>query len=317
VIHSNGIKTHLLSRLAGTGGIPVVWHAHDFYSQRPLVSHLLRWGRKRVAAVIAISEAVATDLRMVLPGTPVQVVYNAIDVKEFTPAAANGTRLDELAGLSPAAPETVRVGLVATYAKWKGQDVFLRAIAQIVSGRLKQPVRFYVIGGPIYHTTGSQFSESELRSLARQLAVERHVGFIGFQEHLAPIYQALDVVVHASTQPEPFGLTIVEAMACARPVIVSRAGGAAELFTHDYDAIGVPPGDAAALAAAMSDLVHDPERRQRLAENAVRTARERFDRNRLGPCMLKLYKHICESATGADDFSNGQELNEAGKGMAP
>src|SRR5712692_6438072 len=132
------------------------------------------------------------------------------------------------------------------------------------------------------------------------------MGFIGFQEHLAPIYQALDVVVHASTQPEPFGLTIVEAMACARPVIVSRAGGAAELFTHDHDAVGVPPGDAAALAAAMSDLIHDRERRQRLAENAVRTARERFDRNRLGPCILKLYQEICQSATCADDFSNGQ-----------
>ena len=165
------------------------------------MSHLLRWGRKRVAAVIAISEAVASDLRMVLPGTTVQVVYNAIDVHEFSPAAANGSRLDQLAGLTPAAPETIRVGLVATYAKWKGQDVFLRAIAQIVSGRLKQPVRFYVIGGPIYHTTGSQFSESDLRSLARQLDVERHVGFIGFQERLAPIYQALDIVVHASTQP--------------------------------------------------------------------------------------------------------------------
>jgi glycosyltransferase involved in cell wall biosynthesis len=317
VIHSNGIKTHLLSRLAGTGPIPVVWHAHDFYSQRPLVSHLLRWGRKRVAAVIAISKAVARDLRTVLPGTPVQVVYNAVDVKEFTPAAANGTRLDDLAGLTPGAPETVRVGLVGTYAKWKGQDIFLRAIARIVSGPLKQAVRFYVIGGPIYHTTGSQFSENELRSLARQLDIERHVGFIGFQERPAPIYQALDVVVHASTQPEPFGLTIVEAMACARPVIVSRAGGAAELFTHDYDAIGVPPGDAAALAAAMSVLVHDRERRQRLAENAVRTARERFDRDRLGPCILKLYKQICESAPGADDFSNGQEFNEAEKGMAP
>jgi glycosyltransferase involved in cell wall biosynthesis len=311
VIHSNGIKTHLLTRFAGDGVIPVVWHAHDFYSQRPLVSRLLRWGRKRVAVTIAISQAVARDLRIALPGMPVHVVHNAIDLDAFTPAVTDGACLDELAGLTPARPETIRVGLVATYAKWKGHDVFLKAIAKIVS--LKQPIRFYVIGGPIYHTTGSQFSEHELRLLAQQLQIEQHVGFIGFQERVAPIYRALDVVVHASTQPEPFGLTIAEAMACARPVIVSRAGGAAELFTHDYDAVGVPPGDAVALAEAVSELASDPQRRQHLAEHAARTAMKRFNRNRMGPCLLKVYKQISESATCADDFSNGQEFGKAAK----
>jgi glycosyltransferase involved in cell wall biosynthesis len=297
VLHSNGIKTHLLTRFARNGEIPIIWHAHDFYSQRPLVSRLLRWGRKGVAVTIAISQAVASDLRTVLPDMPIQVVPNAIDLDAFTPASAEGTWLDALAGLSRASPETVRVGLVATYAKWKGHDVFLNAIARIISRPLKPPIRFFVIGGPIYHTSGSQFSEDELRLLAQQLQIERHVGFIGFQERAAPIYRALDIVVHASTQPEPFGLAIAEAMACARPVIVSRAGGAAELFTHNYDAVGVPPSDPIALAAAVSELASDPQRRQRLAEHAARTARERFNRNRLGPCLLKLYKGICESNT--------------------
>ena len=56
-----------------------------------------------------------------------------------------------------------------------------------------------------------------------KLGVEAHVGFIGFQSEPVDIYRAADVVVHASTQPEPFGLTIVEAMACGRATVVSEA----------------------------------------------------------------------------------------------
>jgi len=81
------------------------------------------------------------------------------------------------------------------------------------------------------------------------MKIENRVGFVPFQDNPADVYRALDIVVHASTKPEPFGRTIVEAMACGKPVIAAQTGGAAELFTHDHDAVGVPPGDPAALAA--------------------------------------------------------------------
>src|SRR5262249_42521386 len=145
---------------------------------------------------------------------------------------------------------------------------------------LDRRVRFYIIGGPIYRTVKSQFSEGELRTLAAELKIADRVGFIGFQTDVAGVYRALDVVVHASTQPEPFGLTIVEAMACARSVIVAQTGGAAELFQAGQDAVGFPPGDDAALATAIQELAGDPQRRQRLAAQARRTAVERFSQER-------------------------------------
>src|SRR5262249_36473339 len=124
------------------------------------------------------------------------------------------------------------------------------------------PVRFYIVGGPIYRTQVSQFSEAELRNLAVNLGIAERTGFIPFQNETAEIYGNLDVVVHASTRPEPFGLTIVEAMACARPVIVSAAGGAAELFANGIDALGFPPGDVEQLADRMIKLRRDPELRE-------------------------------------------------------
>jgi len=282
LIHSNDNKSHILACLARPEGVPVVWHVRDFIGSRGMVSRALRWASLRAAGAIANSRAVGEDARAVLGGLPVEVIHNAIDLAGFSPGAGDGAALDRLAGV-PAAPEgTVRVGLVATFGRWKGQDLFLEAIARVIAAPPARPVRFYIVGGPIYRTAGSQFSEAELRDLAARLKVAGHVAFTGFQRDTVAAYRALDVVVHASTQPEPFGRAIVEAMACARAVIVSDAGGASELFVHDRDAMGCAPNDAGALAAAIGSLIDDPSRRARLGAEARRSAELRFSRTRLG-----------------------------------
>jgi glycosyltransferase involved in cell wall biosynthesis len=290
VVHSNGIKTHLLARLTVPRRTPVVWHLHDFYSLRPLAARLLRRVRGRVAAGIAISRAVAADAAATLPGVPVEVIPNALDLARFSPGT--GDNLDELAGTDPAPPGAVRIGLVATYAKWKGHLVFLDAARRLAAEAPHLPIRWYVIGGPIYHTT-AQFTGEELRAAAAERGVADRVRFVPFLPDPSGAYRALDVVVHASTLPEPFGLTVAEAMACGRAVVVSAAGGAAELFTDGRDGFGAPPGDAAALASAVGRLAEDPALREQLGANARATAAARFDDTRYGPQLLDLLRrHI-------------------------
>ncbi|MBD2626914.1 glycosyltransferase family 4 protein [Trichormus variabilis] len=278
LIHSNGIKTHLLTALAGVKGIPVVWHIHDFYGSRPFMAKILNLKRVSygVKQGIAISQAVAQDAQATIPSLPIEVIYNAVDVNYFSPT-------------SPTSHLTLRVGLVATFARWKGHDIFLEAASEIIKNHPHLNVRFCIVGGAIYKTRGSQFSEQELKDKAADLDIVDKVDFLGFQENIAEIYRSLDIVVHASTQPEPFGLAIVEAMACGKPVIVSQAGGAAELFTHNYDAVGVPPGETIALATAILDLLNNPEKRQIISENARHTITERFSHERLGEQLMKVY----------------------------
>ncbi len=249
-------------------------------------------GSARASAAVAISQAVALDAGAVLPRLPIHLIYNGVDTDLFCPGAGDGPALDAAAGLLAAAPGVLRVGLAGTYARWKGQDVFLDAIACFIRRRPEAAVRFYVIGGSIYDTHGSEFSEAELRVQAQRLGIAARVGFIGFQDHMADVYRALDIVIHASRRPEPFGRTIVEAMACGKPVVVSAAGGAAELFTADVDAIGFPPGDAQALAAAVERLVDSADLRQTLGDHGRRTAVGRFQRDRLGPSLLELYGQL-------------------------
>ena len=153
-------------------------------------------------------------------------------------------------------------------------------------------IRFCIVGEPIYQTRGSQFSLPELKKQAANLGLKDKVDFLGFQQDIAKIYHSLDIVIHASTQPEPYGLVIVEAMACGRPVIVSQAGGAAELFTDNYDAVGVKPGEPIALAKAILDLINNREKRQIIAENARLTVLKRFSYDGLGEKILAIYNAI-------------------------
>ncbi|HTL27868.1 MAG TPA: glycosyltransferase family 4 protein [Tepidisphaeraceae bacterium] len=296
IIHSNGIKTHIVGRLAAPKGVPVIWHIRDFISTRPLVRRMLSLALNDRVTLVANSKAVASDLKVVLSdANNVEVVYNAIDTQVFSPGPGDGKWLDELAGREPVDGDVVRVGLIATFARWKGQGLFIEAAAQLLKDQPNLSARFFVIGGPIYRTAGSQFTLEELTQLAESNGLGRKIGFVPFQKHPADVYRALDVVVHASTLPEPFGRTIVEAMSCGRPVIVSKAGGAAELFDDGQDALGVPANDCTVLSSAMGQLISDALLRRRLGEAARETAIARFDRSRLGDDMIAVYDKIIKN----------------------
>jgi glycosyltransferase involved in cell wall biosynthesis len=274
LVHSNGLKTHLLARLGVPHGVPITWHLHDFYSERPLMARLLRLLRRGVVGGVAISDAVRRDFERVVPDVPVSLVRNAVDTAHFSPGGESGT-----------SPAFVRVGLVATYANWKGHDVFLDALARLSSDL---PFRGYVVGGPIYTTAGSQWTRAELEQRAERLGLTGRVEFVPFQLDPVDVYRMLDVVVHASTRPEPFGLTIAEAMSCGRAVVVSAGGGAAELFTDGVDALGHPPGDVDALAGVIARLIRDGDLRRRMGNTARQTAVRQFGAERFGRAMASI-----------------------------
>ncbi len=256
VIHSHSIKTHVLAALLPRRA-PVVWHLHDYVGLRSVSSRLLRILARRCALAIAVSESVARDARDRLPASvPVVVVHNAVDCDRFTPVGP-ALDLDALCGLPPAPVGTVRIGLPATFARWKGHEVFLKALALVNRG----DVRGYVIGGPVYQTGQSQWSRDELESMAVTLGLADRLGFTGFLPDMPAAYRALDIVVHASTRPEPFGLVIVEAMACGRAVVAAPTGGAAELFVHGEHALSSGSGDAEALAVSLRRLADDRQLR--------------------------------------------------------
>jgi glycosyltransferase involved in cell wall biosynthesis len=204
--------------------------------------------------------------------------------------------LDTLAHLDPAPAGTVRVGLIATFSRWKGHDTFLRAIAALPASAR---VRAYIIGGALYDTDGSQYSTDELRALAVAHGLESRVGFTGFVQDSDRVMRGLDIVVHASTAPEPFGLVIAEAMACGRALVTSATGGAAELVRAGEDALTHRPGNVADLAAAIQGLAGDPAARARLGRAARATAVRRYDARRLADEFVSTYEKAAGPAVMA------------------
>jgi glycosyltransferase involved in cell wall biosynthesis len=296
VIHTNGFKMHLLGALAKPRAVPLIWHVHDYVQSRVLMARLMKLSSKRCDLAVVNSNSVRSDLKEACgEALPVQTVYNGINTQVFSPAGAC-LDLDALAGMPPAAPDTIRVGMLATFARWKGHEVLLSALS-LVDQDL--PLRGYIIGDALYQTDRSQSSIEELKTIAQRLGVSDRVGFTGFVAEPASAMRALDIVVHASTQPEPFGLVIVEAMACGRAVIVSDAGGAAELIQTKNgmgpNAMSFKPGDAAQLAERITQLAVDPKMREQLGTAGRATAIERFNRTRLAKELVPIYRSLARA----------------------
>jgi glycosyltransferase involved in cell wall biosynthesis len=285
LIHSHGLKAHLAGALSA-GCVPLIWHLHEYVSPRPVSRRLLRPLSQRVSAIVANSRDVERDARPVFgEAARIRVVHNAVDLRRFSPEG-DRLNLDDLSGLAWPANPVVRVGLVSTFGRWKGHETFLRALAILPAA---VPVRGYVIGDALYDTVGSQYTRATLERIVSALGLQARVGFTGFQPADRAI-RALDVVVHASTEREPFGLVIAEGMACGRAVITTALGGAGEIVEDGIDALISRAGDPGALAERIRRLVDDEPLRRQLGTRARDAAIARFDPDRLGSSLIDLYE---------------------------
>jgi glycosyltransferase involved in cell wall biosynthesis len=287
VVHTNGFKLHILAARVAPASMAIVWHIHEYVSSRPISRALLRRYAPRCAAIVANSCSVAADIRSVLgEKVPVTRIYNAVDPVEFSPDG-DVLDLDRLSGLPRPVPGTVRIGLVATYGRWKGHATFLEAMSRLEPSL---PIRGYIIGGPLYDTAGSQHARAEIEALIAALGLTGRIGLTGFVARPAAAMRALDVVVHASTQPEPFGLVIAEGMSSGRAVVVSAAGGAAELVTDGVDALTHTPGDIEGLGRCLERLAADAALRARLGAAARPSALRQFDPGAFARAFVDVYQ---------------------------
>jgi glycosyltransferase involved in cell wall biosynthesis len=174
------------------------------------------------------------------------------------------------------------IGMFGRISRWKGQHVFLKAIA-----RLPQ-VNAIVVGGSLFD---EEAYEKSVRQLAKELGIEHRVTFTGHVSDVMTRMAACDVVAHCSTAPEPFGLVIVQAMLAGVPVIASDAGGAREIVTEGRTGQLTPLQDDAALANAIRRYLDDPRWSIDLAREARERAKEKFS----GAAMANGFFRVLES----------------------
>lgn len=226
-----------------------VWGSdvYDFPYEGRLQGWLLRRNLRQADAVASTSEAMAQQVRRLVPGIgPVAVTPFGIDTKRFAP--------------QPQPHEGIVIGTVKTLAPKYGIDLLLRAFAQVLSAAGPSALLSLVIVGD-----GPQ--RAELEALSATLGIATRVRFAGAVPHAeVPLWlNRFDLYVAASRlDSESFGVAVLEASACALPVVVSDVGGLPEVVVQGETGWVVPREDVPALAQAIQRLIDEPEMGRRL-----------------------------------------------------
>ena len=261
--HNNGLDVRAVL-LAKWLGVPLIAYQRGTEWNSLTVRYISRF----VDAYVANSEATkGVLLGLGLQSDRIKVIYPPIDLQRFHPGVDASRQRREL-GLGDG---ELTFGIPGTLLKWKGHDVFLKA-ARLVLEAL--PAARAVIIGEV--PDGSTGYRDELMGLARELGIERRTVFTGFRRDIPELIQLLDVVVHASVKPEPFGRVIAEGMAMGKPVVASRLGGPIEIIQDGETGFLVPPGDPEKLGRRIIELLTTASLAQRLGNNARVQAAARF-----------------------------------------
>ena len=275
LVHTNSLKADLYGGVAGRlARLPVVWHLRDRLAVDYLPGAAIRLVRAMArlvpAAVVANSRATLDTLGPVAVPTAVVPSPVGIDSSRGRPARRE-------------AGDALRVGMVGRLAPWKGQHVFLDAFAKAFP---VGPETAVVVGSALF---GEDDYAAQLVQRAEELGIGARVEWRGFRDDVAQELARLDILVHASTIPEPFGQVVVEGMAMGLAVAAADAGGPSEVLTSHADGILYPPGDSAALAGVLTQLADDAGVRRRLGAAAKIRAAD-FSKELVAQQIMVVYR---------------------------
>lgn len=301
LIHANSVVAGVLVLpVANWLQAPCVVHSHDFMAA-PFTDRFLRLllRNSRQVAMIFVSRALADYYGAGQDAAyHYRIIPNGVDLAAFHADAEARTAFLRECGLPP---DCFVIGAVGRIERNKGFNVLLDAFALIAE---RYPRARLVIVGDVLFEHPRDVKQELIRQ-ARTLGVADRVVFTGFRDDIPTVMAGLDVLVHCPLEREGFGLILIEAMACGRPVIAAALGGMAEVAFAGENGLLVPPGDPEAIAAALARLLDDPALARRLGAAGQRIVRERFSVERQAAAVECLY-----------DWLLGQKTPVSGEGDA-
>jgi len=285
LIYANTQKALVVGAIASfLSRRPLVYHLHDILS----LDHFSRVNRciaaslaNRAALVIANSEASRQALIDAGgKGDRTVVIYNGFQPDRYCQPAQDRETLRQAWGLE----NSFVVGHFSRLSPWKGQHFMIEALAQSTP-----QVAAVLVGEALF---GEEDYATRLRQQVEDQGLGDRVRFLGFQSDVISLMHACNLIAHTSTAPEPFGRVVVEGMLCGRPVVAANAGGVAELIEPGHTGWLTPPGDAAALAAAIRQCYEQPEEAHRRAIAAQTAASQRFHLDHVNAQILARLQRV-------------------------
>lgn len=291
VLHTHDSRSDFIGWLAGAGtGVPRVCFAHGWlnwaraFSKERLYAALEFFAVTRAHHIIVASESMRRELLgHGLPAGRISLIPYGIDTHRFHVAPPDPAFRAEL-GIPL---DALLIGTVGRLHPWKGHRYLLEAAPDIV--RRHRRAHFLFVGDAAF-SEQSEFRR-ELRDLARSLGVESRVTWAGTRSDMPRVMQALDLFVFPSLR-EPFGIVLIEAQACGKPVIGTRVGGIPEALRDGETGVLVEPADSAGLARAMLEMLDHPERLQSMGAAGRRFVESTYSVEAMVARTERLYEEM-------------------------
>lgn len=288
ILHTNSMLAHFYGAIAArVAGVKCVWHIQDIVNPTlcfGLVEKILKLaGAKLPDKIVVVSNAVG-KIFSGASRAKVAVVYNGTDIQHYKPNTLGSNKIRKEFGISS---EEIVVGIVGRVVSWKGHRDFLHA-ANLIHQKVPN-VKFLVVGDA---TFGDQDYFEGVKKLSVDLRLGQTVFFTGFRHDVPEVIAGLDIFVHASTLPEPFGLVIIEAMASGKPVVATSGGGVPEIVEHGKTGLLVPLGDYKALAQAIIKYIEHPDMRLKMGKAGRNRVTQMFSIQRFAENMSRQYLEV-------------------------
>lgn len=261
VVHVNTINNLQCPVAARLAGCILVWHVRELAGDGAIVSAMRGLVARLAHRAVANSKAVASSLAAC--GNRVCTIYNGIDLSEYPEPDCT----------TPREPHIVCVGRLEP---WKGQHVLVEALPAVFAAHPEARATF--AGGPAVNKADYL---PALMARCAALGIGDRVCFSGPRGDIPALLRDAALLVLPSVDPEPFGRTLVEAMAAGCPPVATAAGGPLEIIEDGVNGMLVAPGDSAALARAVTELLSDPERARAMGRAGRARAVDCFSLNRM------------------------------------
>ncbi|MGQ9682224.1 MAG: glycosyltransferase [Anaerolineae bacterium] len=278
LVHCHLFNATLLGSLAGAlAGVPVVVTEHGMNLSPELVALLRLTGGHLITVCTA---AQVLGLALGLSEEQMSLIPNGVDTEHFRPDTHGGAFRARL----QVPPDVPLVGMVARLSREKGPDLFVHAASMVAA--VRPDAHFCLVGeGPL---------RAELLHTIRGLGLERRIHLVGLMADTRPVYPALDVVCLASRQ-EGQPLTLLEAMACGRPVAATSVGGTPELVQMGETGWLVAQGDMRGMAERILWLLDNPARAIEMGRAGRQRVVEHFDVRTQASAVGRLFRRLVES----------------------
>jgi glycosyltransferase involved in cell wall biosynthesis len=250
---------------------------------RRLTDRILdRWTDRYFGVAEAQRSYLTDDLGY--PPDRIRIIHNGVDPVQF--GTGTDRRVLTEIGIAPGAPVA---GIVAALRPEKDHVTFLHAARQVVDAR--PGAQFLVIGdGP---------ARAGLETLCATLGLADNVRFTGARRDIDRLLQAVDVFVLSSRTVECFPVSLLEAMACARPAVCTDVGGVAEMLVDGVTGHLVPPGDPGQLAGRLEQLFADPAAARRMGLSGRDRVEAMFSLDRSVAAAEDAIEEVCATAAHA------------------